>query len=128
LSVYTAPMRITLRQLDSGYGALRRIGDEKIKNVKLAYRIGRVLESATSEIKILAKTHEQLQETYWTKTDDGYIAPADPVKKKDYETAWDDLLTQETDVWGDPIKLDDLDGEFNVSPTEMAVLLWLFTE
>lgn len=120
-------MRITLRELSDGFAALERLTQTKFP-VKVSYRLGRVYASAQSEMEILRKQHVELVKKHGAEDAEkpgNFIVP--PENLDAFRPEFDDLMSEECELWGDPIALELL-GDAEIEPMILAPLGWLIVD
>ena len=120
-------MKITLKDLHEGIGAINELAEQKPSSAKMAYKLSRVVSSARAEYELLNKAQLDLLQKHGTLTDPqtGQWA-VDWEKRAEFEVEWQGLLETEVEVWGDPIRIDDVDGQLSLSVDDYARLKWLF--
>jgi len=120
-------MKITLKNLHEGIGAINELAEQKPGSAKLAYKLSRIVSSARAEYELLNKAQLELLQKHGTLVDQqtGQWA-VDWDKRAEFEVEWQGLLENEIEIWGDPIKVDDLDGQLTLSIDDYARLQWLF--
>ena len=135
-------MDITLKQLRDSFGALQALAQIEFK-AKTAYRLGRILDSAVSEINIFNKAHLALIEKHGAVDVPVLDDDSRPVldeqgqprtqktvpkdKLKEFEPEFLDLLTGPATLWGEPLHIDLL-GEVEIAPAILAPLDWLIVD
>lgn len=120
-------MRITLSTLNQSYNALVKLAQFEFpkERHKLAYKLSRVIKSAKTEIEALAESLNDLQRRC------GIVPGAEvpPEVAEDYNAQAKAFMREEyCDLWGDPIKLDEIAGIVPISPFDLALLDWLIIE
>jgi hypothetical protein len=122
-------MKISLKALHESGTALTSLAEQKPKTAKLAYKLSRVVSSARSESELLAKTQLDLLQKFGKLSEpEAGRWTVEPERRVEFDQQWADLLETEVEVWGDPIKIDTLDGELNLSIDDYARLQWLFND
>lgn len=121
-------MKISLWQLNESYQALIRLAQSEFPKDKhkLAYKLSRIIRSAKTEIETLSQWLNELMVKC------GFEPGAQdvpPERLKDYnETAKAFMNETLCEVWGDPIKFEEIAGAVAVSPFDLAALDWLIIE
>lgn len=92
---------------------------------RLAYRLSRVMKSAKTEIDALGESLHDLAQKCGVKLG----APDnDPEKLGDYNNQAKTFMRESwCDLWGEPIKLDDL-ADVSITAFDLALLDWLIVE
>jgi len=122
-------MKITLAQLNDSIQLLNRLKDERIKNARVAYRLGKVYRSAQSEFKEFVDAHMALLKDYGTPVNgDEKNWDIPQANLEEFNRKWNELLSVEVDVWGSPFNVDEIDGNLELSPAEFAILDWLIVD
>jgi hypothetical protein len=120
-------MQITLWQLNESYQALVRLAQTEFPKDrhKLTYKLSRVMKSAKTEIDALGESLNDLMRKCGLEPGAGDMAPD---KLKDYNDRAK-VFMRETycDLWGEPIKLDDL-ADVSITAFDLALLDWLIIE
>jgi hypothetical protein len=122
-------MKITLGELHQSTPAFDSLATQKPQSAKVGYKLGRIVKSARDEVATLATAQNALLEKYGTPINGSggqYEVP--PENRKEFAATWNDLLTTEVEVWGDPFELSEIDGQLNLSIDEFARLGWLFRD
>lgn len=118
-------MRITLRDAWIAQTVLLELGRISFAP-KLSYKIGRITSDVTRECEAIEKQRVKMIEAYDHKAEaGGFSVPQD--KLPEFQAAFAELLTQETEVWGHPIKLSEL-GEKEIAAGIFANCGWMFVE
>lgn len=118
-------MRITLWTLNESYQALIRLSSKELpkEQHKLAYKISRICKSAKSEIEAMGESLQALQAKCGFKQGEENISPA---KIEDFNQQSKKFLKEtECEIWGDPIKYEDIAAHLSTSPLDLANLDWL---
>jgi hypothetical protein len=120
-------MKITLGQLNEGYQALVRLAQSDFpkEQHKLAYKLSRVVKTAKTEVEALGESLNDLQRAC------GIVPGAEitPAQAEEYnKTAKSFMRGAYCELWGDPIKLDEIAGVVAISPFDLALLDWLIVE
>jgi hypothetical protein len=120
-------MRITFSQLNESYQALVRLAQSDFpkEQHRLTYKLSRVVRTAKAEVEAMAESLNDLQVRCG-------ILPGKEITPEvaaDYN-AQAKVFMQSTfcELWGDPIKLDDIAGVVAISPFDLALLDWLIVE
>lgn len=121
-------MKLTLKQLRESYAVLENVATQKPKSAKLGYRLGRILRSAQSEMEGLHKAHIELLEAYGAEKNGEGVLQCPKASLVDFNPAFDELLTTEIELWGEPLTVDEIDGQLELSGIEYAILDWLVVE
>lgn len=120
-------MRLTLWQLNESYQALVKFAQTELPKDKhkLAYKLSRVMKSAKIEIDALGESLQELAQKCGVKLG----APDnDPEKLGDYnDRAKAFMKDTYCDLWGEPIKFDDL-TDISITAFDLALLDWLIVE
>lgn len=122
-------IKLTLKQVHESTAAMTSLGAQKPRTAKLAYKLSRIVDSMRSESERLVKTQATLLQEYGTLIDPetGQWAIATE-RNEEFNEQWQGVLEQEVEVWGDPIKIDSLDGELSLSVDDYSRLGWLFSD
>lgn len=119
-------MQITLWQLNESYQALVKLAQTEFPKDqhKLAYKLSRVMKSAKTEIDALGESLNDLMRKCGLEP--GQDAAQE--KLRDYnEQAKQFMRSTHCDLWGDPIKLDDI-ADASITAFDLALLDWLIVE
>lgn len=121
-------MKIRLRELRESYGALERVCAQRPKSAKLAYRLGRVLRSLRPEMGALNEAHIGLIKQFGgVENGDGQLhVPID--RLAEFNPAFDELLTATVEAWGEPLTLEEIDGQLELSGIDFMLLAWLIVD
>lgn len=120
-------MKITLKQLNDGFGALSKLAQTVFpkEQAKLSYRFSRIYRSAKAEIEEMQFHLQKLM------VDSGfYPGERDVDPQKLYEYGRDSrafLASTEIEIWGDPMPFSMIKPYVEISPADQADLHWLFT-
>lgn len=120
-------MQITLWQLNESYQALVKLAQTEFPKDKhkLAYKLSRVVKTAKTEIDALGESLNDLMRKCGFEPGSGDVAPE---KLKDYnEQAKQFMKETHCDLWGEPIKLDDI-ADVSITAFDLALLDWLIEE
>lgn len=121
-------MKINLWQLNTSYDALTRLASQALpkEQHKLTYKLARVMKSAKGEIEDLSETLNELMKKC------GFVrgqAAIDPQMANDYNRESKAFMkATEVEIWGDPIKLAEIQDHVSISPLDLADLSWLIVE
>ena len=108
---------------------IEKLGEQKPSSAKLAYRLSRIVTSMRSEHDLLNKAQLDLLKTHGSLIDpDKGTWELEAEKRESFETEWRALLETEIEIWGDPIKVDDLDGHLALTVDDYTRLEWLFSD
>lgn len=121
-------MEITLATLNESYRALERLAQRELpkEQHKLTYKISRVMRSAKTEIELLAESLNDLMRSCGIEPGD---ENADLEKAKDYAKQAKNFMTAtRCQLWGDPIRLDEIMPHVSISAFDLALLDWLIIE
>ena len=111
--------------------AINRLSEEKPKDSKLAYKLGRIVHDCQNEFKFLSNIQTDLLERYYeqSETNPDQLTIKDRTKLREYREKRDELMNMQTgDIWGDPWQRADLDGHLLLSIKEYAALRWLIQD
>ena len=119
-------MKITLGQLNDSIQILNRLKDERVSSAKLGYRLGKLYRSAQAEFKEFVDVHMALLREYGT-PHEGNESQWDIPEEKlaEFNKKWTELLSVEVEVWGNPFKVEEVEGQLELTPAEFAILEWL---
>jgi hypothetical protein len=127
--VWGIPLKLTLNDLNNSIAAINALADAKPKSAKVAYKLGRIVKSARDEAQLLADSQTKLLEEHGNPVaDQPGQWQIDPDTRTEFNTAWSDLLTAETTVWGDPFPLSEIEGQLDLTVDQYSRLWWLFVD
>lgn len=124
-------MKISLKELDESMAAINRLSEEKPKDSKLAYRLGRVVADCQKEFQHLSKVQTDLLEQYYEQSEANpeQMMIKDRAKLREYREQRDALMDLQTgEIWGEPWQRADLDGHLNLAIKDYAALGWLIED
>jgi hypothetical protein len=111
--------------------AINRLSDEKPKDSKLGYKLGRIVADCQAEFKYLSTAQTDLLEKYYEQSEANpdQMVIKDRSKLKEYRLKREEILDLQTgEIWGDPWQRADLDGQILLSIKEYAALGWLIKD
>lgn len=132
-------MRINLKQLNKSYQQLQLLAGKELPKGqgKLAYKLGRIKETADDEVERLNKELAKMSKAHGFYIG-GPNQPPRPVNKDEELTdeqieAFNDdadKMMNETfiDLWGDPFRLEELEPHIALSGEMCAKLSWLIID
>lgn len=122
-------MKLTLKQLNDGYQALKRLAEQDYPKAsfKLAYKVGKIYKAARSEVDLLSETLEKMMPEFgFSKYDSVKEASADldrGRKIERYNAASLDLLRgTEIEIWGDPFRPEEILGVIPITAADYGDL------
>ncbi len=118
-------MRITLGELQSSLPALQELASNKFP-ARVAYRLGRILKAAESEVQHLREAHFALVKQLGEQGE-GDNWKVKPEHLEQFQREMAELLAEECDLWGSPLDVSAL-GDAQLEPQLLAVLTWLITD
>jgi hypothetical protein len=121
-------MKIALSQLNESYPALVKLAqaDFPKEQHKLAYKLSRVVKTAKTEIEIATESANDLMRKCGIEP--GQENP-DPEKWSEFQAQFKAFMREEyCELWGDPIRLEDIGPVVSISPFDLALLDWLIIE
>jgi hypothetical protein len=123
-------MKITLRELHwTGRPTIDKLGEQKPKSAKLAYKLSRIVAAARPELDLMETAERDLLLKYGTLVDpENGRWNITPETSPEFEEQWNGLHSTEIELWGDPIKIDSLDGDLDLTVNDYSKLGWLFTD
>jgi hypothetical protein len=124
-------MTITLAQLHTSMVLLNKMFEAKLdrETAKTAFRLSRTIKSARDEAQLLSEAQLKLLQDNGTPVNgnDGQWE-IEELKREEFASAWNGLLTTEVELWGKKFEAEELDGlfkrlEFTVA--EIGRLEWM---
>jgi len=119
-------MKITLKQLNESFAPLGKFANDEALTVKQKYWLSRIAGAAEKEMQTLEKHRTDLVKKHGDEKDGNWTVPA--AKMAAFQAEFDDLLTAEVDLPGDPIKLDTLPEAIKLTALDLTRLEWLICE
>jgi hypothetical protein len=121
-------MKITLRQLNESYAALVKLAqaDFPKEHFSLSWKLSRIVRSAKTEIEALQESLNELMHTCGFEFGQSDI----PVEQgREYNKQANLFMkTSHCELWGDPIRFEDIGPVVPISPFDLALLDWLIIE
>src|SRR4029434_5828025 len=101
-------MKLTLAEVRTSLPALEALSLQRTRNVKLAYKLGRIHSAVKSENQLLEESRFKLLKEYG-------IDPTAPIEEwtltpqidQELAAKWAELLSVEVEVSGEKVKLDE---------------------
>ena len=115
-------MQVKLFEIKGIEDGLKKIADTDL-NVKVAYKIAKVLKKIAEESGTIEETRAKLVSKYGThiQKDGQPVCEVDEDKKQDFFKEYGDLLNEEIELDIKPLSLSDL-GDIKLSPVDMIKL------
>lgn len=120
-------MKISLSQLNESYSALLKLAQKEFPKDqhRLTYKLSRIVKAARTEAECLGDSLNDLMRKCGFEPGS---ADATPDQIKDYTAqAKAFMVTTMIELWGDPVKLDELYA-IEISPFDLALLDWLIVD
>jgi hypothetical protein len=120
-------IKISLQQLNESYNALLKLAQKEFPKDqhKLTYKLSRIVKAARTEAECLGDSLNDLMRKCGFEPGS---TDATPDQIKDYTAqAKAFMATTMVELWGDPIKLDELYA-VEISPFDLALLDWLIVD
>lgn len=111
--------------------AINRLSEEKPKDSKIAYKLGRIVADCQAEFAHLSKVQTDLLERYYEQSEANpeQMVIKDRTKLREYREQRDALMDLQTgEIWGDPWERADLDGHLTLAIKDYAALGWLIQD
>ena len=119
-------MKITLKQLTESFASLGKFANDEALSIKQKYWLSRIAGAAEKEMQAFEKHRLELVKKHGDERDGQWTVP--PAKMTAFQAEFDDLLTAEVDLPGDPIKLDTLPEAIKLTALDLTRLEWLICE
>lgn len=113
-------MKITLAEIKSLEKSLSKIFDKDL-NIKIAYRLGKLLKKMSDEMNLLEENRIKLVKKYGKQTEDNGQFAVDPDKTQDFYNEINELMQVEIDIDFEPISLEEF-GDIKLSASDMIRL------
>lgn len=119
-------MKITLKQLTESFASLGKFASDEALSIKQKYWLSRIAGAAEKEMQSFERVRLVLVKKYGDEKGDMWTVP--PANLESFQAEFDDLLTAEIELPGDPIKLDTLPEAIKLTALDMTRLEWLICE
>lgn len=110
-------MRVTKKALWESGGSLQRFGQLKLKGKSLTWKAGRIHRAATKEIERLQTEHRETLLAFGAVEIERVDRLGNQFKTleitgeddaQEFKKAWDSILAEQVEVWGDPFTPEEL--------------------
>jgi hypothetical protein len=121
-------MKVKLSVLNESYAALVKLTQAEFpkEHHKLAYKLSRVLKSAKNELETAQESLNDLMRACGFEPGEQNV---DPAKLTEFQKQMNSFMRGViVNLWGDPIKLEDIADVVAISPFDLALLDWLIVE
>lgn len=119
-------MKITLKQLTESFASLGKFANDEALSIKQKYWLSRIAGAAEKEMQSFEKVRLELVKKHGDEKGDMWTVP--PANLESFQAEFDDLLTAEIELPGDPIKLDTLPEAIKLTALDLVRLEWLICE
>lgn len=121
-------MQISLFELKTLEEPLSRLINQRL-SVKVSYRLSKMLKKISSELQALEEHRQTLIKEYGTLSEDGQsISITDPEKLKEFQTQFKELLDEEITLDYQPLSIESIGDDIDLSVQDVAALSVLFTD
>lgn len=117
-------MKIKLKDLIVSSNAIQKLAATPL-NVKIAFRLKRILKQVTSELETFESARKELCEKYGTLEGDRY--EFEPDEKLKFEEEFNQLMEEEVEIKFDRFSEDSL-ASVEFAASDLLALEWLFIE
>ncbi len=113
-------MKITLAEVKSLESSLSKIFNKDV-NIKLAYRLGKLLKRLSEEMKMLEENRIKLVKKYGEEDEETKQLSVPPEKTQEFYNEFNELMQIEIDVDFEPVPLEQF-GDIEMSASDVINL------
>ena len=117
----------TLAELKGMETPLTKLLEQEIP-VKSSFKLSKVLRDISKELSVLEDSRQNLIRQYGEVQENGSTTITDPENLASFQSEFGDLLNEEVTFEYDPISIDLLGDNLNLTVAEVTVLSGLFEE